>query len=67
MLNTTAIAFERPAENGNYAEPAGTKQGSATPISIILLVTFLGFSIASDIFEALLFNELLIVRTLPFP
>ena len=67
MLSTTATACEQPAENGTQAEPAGTKQGSAIPVSIVILLIFLRFSLASDIFAVLLFNELPIVQSLHFP
>jgi len=74
MLTTTETAMRTAQEIRNRAEPGGTecsrKQSSATPIRIVILLMFLGFvgaSIASDIFDVLLFNELLIGRTLHSP
>ena len=75
MLTTTETATRTALQEiRNQAEPGGTedsrKQSSATPIRIVILLMLLGFagaSIASDIFDVLLLNELLIVQTLHFP
>jgi hypothetical protein len=74
MLTTRGTACESLQEIRNQAEPGGTedsrKQSSATPIRIVILLMFLAFagaSIASDIFDVLLLNKLLIVRTLHSP
>ena len=75
MLTTKETAIQTALQaTGNHAEQLGTedsrKQSSATPIRIVILLMFLGFvgaSIASDIFDVLLFNELLIGRTLHSP
>jgi hypothetical protein len=74
MLTTTETACESLQEIRNQAEPGARedsrKQSSATPIRIVILLMFLAFagaSIASDIFDVLLFDELLIVRALRSP
>ena len=74
MLTTTQTACESLQKIRNQTEPGGTedsrKQSSATPIRIVILLMFLGFagtSLASDIFDVLMVNKLLIVRTLHFP
>jgi hypothetical protein len=70
MLTPTRTVCESLQEIRNQADPGGTeesrKRWTATPIRVVILLMFLGFagvSIASDIFDVLLFDELLVVRT----
>lgn len=74
MLTIRGTACESMQAIRNQAEPGtpedSRKQSSANPIRIVILLmclAFAGASIASDIFDVLLFDELLMVRTLHVP